>query len=367
MLPLLLVAQLASQLATPPVAPAHSDDRVRTVVLGLVARRNVEDPKLAAVLTDVIQGVYANDPGRIVIGRDDIARVLELEADKQTMGCESDKCLAEIGQALDAQRIVTGSLDKLGDGFMITMAEIDAKTLEALARGQERVKNDDNAIVDEVTRMATSLMQRSGAKSSSGRVTANAGSLEVETDPRGAKLLLGGADMGQTPTKIDNLATGTQRLRLTRDDYEPLEIDVPIHAGGVTKVRAELRILRSLAEQNLAIRQARWRDENASHQLWTWTKLGSGVVIGSCGLLIGAANGLDRIASEKKADGGVIAGLAIAGLGAGLLSWGVVDLLSPPAPPVPEWEIERKVVVTPPSGQGDPRVQLLQSAPARRE
>src|ERR1044071_8453666 len=146
------VAAVAVNLAaaappTPSTAPsvAKTDDRMITVIMGIIARRGVEDPKLAAALSDVIQGVYAKDVRRKVIGRDDIARVLDLEAQKQSMGCDSDKCLAEIGQALDAQRIVTGSLDKIGDGYMVTMTEIDAKSLEPVGREQERVKADENA------------------------------------------------------------------------------------------------------------------------------------------------------------------------------------------------------------------------------
>jgi hypothetical protein len=342
-----------------PVAAA--DDRMRTVVIGLTARRGVDDKQLAALLSDVVQGVYTKDPKRIVIGRDDLQRVLDLEAEKAQLGCDNDKCLAEVGAALDAQRLVTGSIDKIGDGYMVTLSEIDAKTLEAVGREQERVKNDENALVDAVTRLAQTLVNKGGVGVASS-VVGNAGSLEILTDPRGAQILLAGNNMGTTPTKIDNLSTGNQKLRLLRDDYEPVEVEVPIYAGGVTKVNAEMRILRALAEKNLEARRASWRERDQWNTIGGWTKAGIGGVVAAGGTLLAISGGVDRIVTGQGGNGVAFTGLAVGGLGAAVLAWGVVDLLNPPAPPVPEWEIERKVVVTPPSGQGEKKVHVLQHA-----
>ncbi|HEY4220136.1 MAG TPA: PEGA domain-containing protein [Myxococcota bacterium] len=356
-----------------PAPPAAVDDRMRTVILGIKARRGVDDPKLAAALDDVIQGVYAGDVRRIVIGRTDISRVLELEATKQSLGCDTDKCMAEVGQALDAARLVTGSLDRIGDGYMVTLSEIDAKTLEPIARAQDRVKADDaakleNALVDTVTRLATELVQKSGVTTAAHGVVGNAGSLDISTDPRGAKIVLSGTEMGQTPTKIDNLSTGTQKLRLLRDDYEPIELDVPIYPGGTTKVSAEMRILRAMAEKNLEARRASWRDADQWHTVFGWTKIGVGGVIGLGGVGYALNNGVDKLVAGKGGSGAALVGLIAGGIGAGVLAWGVVDLLNPLAPPVPEWEIERKVTVTPPAGQGTQQVHVIQEklAPAMR-
>lgn len=347
-----LVPAAASAEGSPP-----TDDRLRTVILGLVPRRGVDDKQLAAALSDVVQSVYARDGRRIVIGRDDIARVLELEADRQAAGCDSDKCLAELGQALDAQRIVTGSIDKLGDGFMITVAEIDGKTLEPLARAQERVPNDENAMVDACTRLAGELVQTSGARAAA-RVFGNSGSVEIESDPRNARVVLSGTEMGATPTKIDNVATGTQKLRLIREDYEAVEIDVPVYPGGTTRVTVEMRILRDLAAKNFEVRQAAWRDKSQWHTVGAWTKAGIGTVVG-------AAGGIYALTNARDKDGGaIIGGLLTAGLGASIVAWGAIDLLNPPPAPVPEWEIERKVVVKPPAGQGEEQVKVLQQGSA---
>lgn len=356
-----LVVLLAVSLSAPAAAQAPAaDNRLRTVILGVTPRRGMEDKgddkQLAAALTDVVQGVYGTDARRTVIGRDDISRVLSLEADKQAMGCATDQCLAEVGEALDAARIVTGSLDVLGDGYMVTLSEIDAKTLTAVGRVQARVARDENALVDAVTTLASDLLKKASLETATGVVVANAGSLDVSSDPRGARVMLSGSDMGQTPTRIDNLATGTQKLRLVREDYEPVDVDVPIHPGGTTRVTAELRILRPLAEKNLEVRQAAWREKNQWHTVGGWTKAAVG---GAVGAVVG---GLGVLALLGGSPGGAVVGLGVGGVGAGVCAWGVLDLLNPPPQPVPEWEMERKVTVTPPAGQGDQKVLVIQAA-----
>ncbi len=351
----LAAAALVLALGAPAAARAEAppDDRLRTVILGINARRGVDDKQLAAALTDVVQGIYAADARRVVIGRDDIARVLDLEAQKQEAGCESDKCLAEIGQALDAKRIVTGALDVIGSNYMVTMSEIDAKTLEPMARVQERTTKDENALVDAVTRLAQEMLAKSKLGGAA-RVIGHAGSLEISTDPRGAEVLLGGEKMGTTPTRIDNLAAGEQQLRLLRQDYEPVEVAVPIHPGGTTKVEAELRILRPLAEQNYAARKAAHDDDLTMHGVGAWGKVGAGVVVAGLGSLFGVAELIG------KNPGMALAGFGVGAAGGALSIWGVADLLNPPPAPVPEWELQRAVTVTPPVGAGEQRVQLLQ-------
>lgn len=353
----LLVAALLGALGPPTAARAAdaADDRMRTVILGISARRGVSDKELAQALTDVVQGIYAADPRRVVIGREDIARVLDLEAQKQQMGCDTDKCLAEIGAALDAQRIVTGSLDVIGTSYMVTMSEIDAKSLEPMARVQERTAKDENTLVDAVTRLASEMLGKSKV-GGTGRVVGNAGSLEIASDPRGADVLLGGEKMGSTPTRIDNLAAGDQKLRLLRTDYETVEIDVPIHPGGTTKVDAELRILRPLAEKNFEVRKTAYDEDLTWHNVGGFSKIGGGLVVAGLGSLFGTVQLLGRNV------GAAAGGYGVGALGAALSVWGVVDLLNPPPKPVPEWEVERKVTVTPPPGTGEPRVQLLQDA-----
>jgi hypothetical protein len=118
-------------------APPPPPKRMKTVVVGIQGRRGV-DPDLARAMADVVQSVLTTDKARVVLGRDDIAQVVQLEAEKQAMGCTDSSCLSEVATALDADRIVTGTMDKVGTSFLIVLTEIDARALEPVARVSRR-------------------------------------------------------------------------------------------------------------------------------------------------------------------------------------------------------------------------------------
>ena len=338
-------------------------DKLRTVVMGLAPRRGVRDKELVLALSDVILNSYSSDPRRMVIGPDDIRRALDWEASRQQAGCDDSKCLAEVGAALDATRIVSGSMDVLGDGYMITLSEIDAKTLEPLSRVQEQVKKDETALVASVKKMADELQRKAGvtvATSAARGFSALAGSIEVTSDPRGAQVLVAGELVGTTPTRFDNVAPGRHRVRLVRADYEPVDAEVPVFAGGSTQLDAQLRIDRRIAEQNYAARTERHKDAQLWHQVGGWSKAGLGTGLGVCGG-IGTAAYASRVGPLDACTLGAAA-CTLGGLG--LLAWGVTDLFTPPEPPVAEWEMERKVTIRPPPGAGELEVKVLQPAAA---
>ena len=341
---------------------APTDDRLRTVVMGIAPRRGVTDPGLGHLLSDVVLGAYANDAARLVIGPDDIRRALEWEASRQQAGCDDSKCLAEVGSALDAHRIVSGTLDAIGDVYLLSLSEIDAVTLEPVARVQEEVKKDEGELMKAVRRLGELLVTKAKAAkatTAAALFTGKAGSIEFSTDPRGATVLVGGQPVGTTPTRIENVNAGRHTVRITRDDYETVDVEVPVHGGGTTRVNVELRILRAIAQQNLEVRQNKWREADEWNRISGWTKGVVGVVIGGVGGLMTFA----ALRDDKPFGGDALVGLGVTGAGVGLVAWGAVDLLNPPRAPIAEWEIERKVTVTPPQGSGDAEVKLIQEAP----
>ncbi len=339
--------------------PPSTDARTRTVIIGLAARRGIEDQHLAAALSDVVQTAYARDGSRVVIGRDEIKRVLSWEADRQAAGCDDSGCLAEIGAALDAARIVTGSVDRIGGGWLVVITEVDAKTADPVGRVQDQSAGDEAALVALVARLAEQLVQQAATNAGGGGF-AQAGSIDVVSNPRGADVFVAGKLMGKAPLRVDNLRTGTQAVRMIRDDYDPIEVQVPVYPGGTTLVSAEMRINRALAEQNYEMRKTRVDDEQGWKTARVWTGFGTGCAAMGAGGALGLLS-----ASQGGALLGVnLASVACGGVGLGLLGWGVIELLTPLKPPIPEWEEPRKVVVTPPDGKGVAMVRELNLQPA---
>jgi len=70
--------------------------------------------EVISTLEDVVTESFGRSPQLEVLGEKDIIRLLDLEAQKQLMGCDGGSCAAEIGAALGAEYVVIGRVNKVG-------------------------------------------------------------------------------------------------------------------------------------------------------------------------------------------------------------------------------------------------------------
>jgi hypothetical protein len=325
-----------------PAAVKAQDGRVKTVVVGLAARRGV-DAGLALAMSDVVQGVYVEDKARLVLGREDIKRVLSFEEERAALGCDSASCLSEIASALDVDRLITGSIDKVGSSYFVVITEIDARTVEPLSRVQKRLPLDEDELVIGVQDLARELLSNSGKAPV--RADGTAGAIMVSAEPSGAKVLVDGEEKGVTPMRVEGLAPGTHKLTVDAKGFEPVELDVPVYKDKVTEVGggigggvitpAELKA---------------YEDAVGDNAFWGWTKIISGAICGPA-LCCGAG----ALASQGFA-GNVfglttISCIGLSGLGGlGVCGWGVFDLFTPPKKPGGS---KHRLTIAPPPGEGE--------------
>jgi hypothetical protein len=375
--PRLLALALAAAVLTPVSAWADDEEEIRTVVVGLEGRRNV-DGELALAMSDVVQGEISNDPRRKVFGRTDLQRVLAFESERQALGCNDDSCLTELAAALAVERIITGSIDRIGSQYFVVITEIDAQTVEPLGRVQRRLPLDENKLIDGILSMTRQLMQESraakatsvsaaappavedvGAASASGGQSdgpppdgpvpalANAGgtagpagTVLITTEPTGLEVLLDKRIMGVTPLKLQDVPQGSAALTVRTLDGKELPIDVPVSASEETRVLARLDVDDDLTPEE----QERFDEAQSDHLIGAAWKAGAGVGVGGgcglasfiIGLVIGAASG-DPVT-------GVVLGIGCCVLplcgGVGLLGWAVYDYFAnEPDPPLTDGKL----------------------------
>lgn len=102
-------------------APAH-----RVLVLDVEAVGvDVNDAKAA---TRVIAAAAGDVDGVEVVSADDLRRLAALEAEKSAAGCSDTSCLAEIAGALGAEKVLFGSLSKLGATTTASLSLYTAST-----------------------------------------------------------------------------------------------------------------------------------------------------------------------------------------------------------------------------------------------
>jgi hypothetical protein len=118
---------LVALLATASPAP--------TRVLVLDVRGEMLSHDEAGAIRDRIASEVARRRNVEVISTEDVRHVLDVEAQREATGCagQSD-CLAEIGQALGAGRVIYAAVARLGEHLVVSISMVDPGDARAVGR-----------------------------------------------------------------------------------------------------------------------------------------------------------------------------------------------------------------------------------------
>jgi hypothetical protein len=106
---------------------------VRVFAPGL--RTTVVDPAVAdGLMTRVVVAARSHQARFTVYSVSDLRAVVELEAERQATGCDTDSCASEIAAALDAPQLLVASLDRVGDRWSLTLTRTERVTLRVLVQ-----------------------------------------------------------------------------------------------------------------------------------------------------------------------------------------------------------------------------------------
>ncbi|MBM4279360.1 MAG: hypothetical protein FJ137_00895 [Deltaproteobacteria bacterium] len=219
-------ASTAASVASPPAPP-----RPRVLVLDVAGDL---DPSARATLTALVTARLARFDGLEVVARDSLARLVDVEADKQAAGCAGDDggCLAEVAGALDVDYLAVATAGQLGGTTVFTLQLVD-RGGKTSGRGTAQVSALDDlaarvtTVIDEVGTQVTGAAPSSGEPDGGG--APGAAPPWPTTLPAGAKsslLVAGGVGagvgvlalaLGVTPAVLYSGAAGG--LRTLRVDY----------------------------------------------------------------------------------------------------------------------------------------------------
>lgn len=151
-----LVAR-ATGAAPNPQAPAA---RQKLAFMGLRGSQGVTAEEVRSV-SDSLETALSGIPGYEVISANTIATLVGIERQRQLMGCSDDaeSCLAEITGALDAARIVSGDLSRVGETVVLNVSLVDGRVGRALARLSRTVQTGRSLepLLDELLGVAYAL------------------------------------------------------------------------------------------------------------------------------------------------------------------------------------------------------------------
>lgn len=110
------------------------------------------------VITDRLRGELFNTGKVNVMERDQMQEILKEQGFQQSGACTNEACMVEIGQLLGVERLVTGSLGKVGSMFLVNLRVIDVKTAKIMKVVSVDIKGDLDEVVAKLPGVASQLV-----------------------------------------------------------------------------------------------------------------------------------------------------------------------------------------------------------------
>jgi len=139
--------------------PAAAAKSLTVVVLPLAPLGEVK-PAAAGIFTEALAGELRRRSGVSVLTDSDVAALLGNEKRRALLtGCSDAGCLAELGGALGADRVIHGSVGRVGTSLVVNLSSLDPKRSRSAASVSERLRGgDDEAFLDALPAMVDRLL-----------------------------------------------------------------------------------------------------------------------------------------------------------------------------------------------------------------
>lgn len=195
-----------------------------------------------------------------VIARAEVVNMLQLAQEQQLLGCaRNDQCASELGGALGAQYLVTGSVAKVGEHLLLTLTLADTAAGTVIAREQRDIA-DARFLLSETESTAKLLVR--------GLLAGAQGFAAFRVSEEGADVELDGKVIGVTPMGSYALASGPHRVRVLKTGFVAWSQDIMVQKNQTTLVNASL----IPSADFIAAYEARAR----SWRRWAWIATGVG-------------------------------------------------------------------------------------------
>ena len=196
-------------------------------------------PKEMALLTDKLLNSLVEYRVFEVVERSKRDEILKEQGFQMTGACDQTSCLVEAGQLLGAQKMIGGTIGKLGNVYAIELRMLDIQT----GGIDLSFSRNYGKIADLLSAMKEAAEIFSSWKPGTG-LSAKPGGLFVTTEPDGAKILVDGQEQtGRTPNLVYPLSEGLHQISIVKEGYSLFSTSRLVSVGKVDTVSAPLMSL----------------------------------------------------------------------------------------------------------------------------
>lgn len=225
-----------------------SANKPHIAVLNLEGREGVAETQ-AATLSDRLRGHLVNTRAFVVLDRANMEAVLSEHGFQQT-GCSSTQCAVQIGKVLNVQKMITGSIGKVGKTYAINLVVINVESSRIERSFNRDYRGEIDGLLQELRTLAQEMAATLGKSAALEPKPQH--KLTLDSSPRGAEVWLNNKLAGKTPFAV-NVPRGE-------------EVNVVVRAAGYEEWRKSLLMEK---EMSLNVELAPLVEKSSSIK-WLW-------------------------------------------------------------------------------------------------
>jgi len=174
------------------------------------------------------------------IGKRD--QILKEQEFQMTGACDQASCLVEVGQLLGVQKMIGGSIGKVGQAYSVELQMLDVRTSRLDMPFSRQYTGDISALLGAMKEAALEFSKWKPGPTAQPIAEAKAeyGSLRVQSTPPGARIYLDGNDVGTTPGMLGKLEIGEYNIVIVKDGYSSFSQTVRVSRNVTGSVNAAL-------------------------------------------------------------------------------------------------------------------------------
>jgi len=194
--------------------------RPHIAILNLEGRGGISADE-AATLTDRLRGHLVNTGAFVVVDRDKTEAALQ-EIGFQQSGCVSTLCAVQVGKMLTVQKMVTGSIGKIGKTYTVDVSVIDVESSRIERSLLKNYQGEVDGLLETLKAIAGELAR--AAKPQPPAVNSKPSyKLAIYSAPKGAEVFVNNKVIGKTPLSRNVPAGSSFKIRVKYPGYRDWE------------------------------------------------------------------------------------------------------------------------------------------------
>lgn len=180
----------------------------------------------AAIIAERFRGQLVKSGLFRVMERGQMEAVLQEQGFQNSGACTDASCVVEMGQLLAVQKMVTGSVGKIGTIYTVDVKVIDIATGQIQMTHSEDVRGSvEEVLLTAVPRISDHVIKETTS------MGMTVGYLTVTSQPAGATVTIDGKEVGTTPVSKVESEAGKHKVEVAMEGYVTQERTLTLAKG----------------------------------------------------------------------------------------------------------------------------------------